>query len=105
MAQQQLDILKISQELSRQSHDLQQVVNRQIDDDWRLNYLRFRELLEELVDSSEIIVKMLPQATLDMIGDILEESPTGIQNVIATSVRMQVIETEIAQAVQTLKGH
>ena len=105
MAQQQLDLQKISQELSRQSHELQQVVNQQVNDDWRLNYLRFRELLEKLIDSSEVIVKMLPQGTLDMIGDILEESPTDIQNVIATSVRMQIIETAIAQVAQTVKGH
>lgn len=85
------------QALLEKAQGLQNLLNqRLVGLDWLSYYLEFKRLLEDLVNDpkSRQLIDSLSHQTLDLIDQVLEH-PSADENIILTSVQLQMIAVDI----------
>lgn len=90
-----------SQALLEKVQGLQNLLNqRLVGLDWLSYYLEFKRLLENLVNDpkSRQLIDSLSHQTLDLIDQILEHPSAPDENIILTSVQLQMIAVDIKKA-------
>lgn len=92
-----------SEALSKKAQGLQNLLNQQLVGlDWLSYYLEFKRLLDDLVNDpqSRPVIDALSPQTLDVIDQILEHQPQPNDNIIVTSMRLQIIAIDIQKIVK-----